>query len=671
MGLSCLAFLSLLSAGQVLPPDASAPSIYQPIPAEIVGWNGFKALNPTSAAPVESKAFTPGAAKRVKIIVLEGTSETILDREATAKAKFPVFRIHSAALFSPAKRHIDAILSKFEQAYKPSEGRLFVVERVDQTLKLEMSQEETKLAEFAKSRVNLTAGFVPEDKVYRGPFDQVLLVYPSFQSAKSPELLPVLGGNPWNFEALLREKLGSEAVATPAGGVSNNVRASIGRDKTDGTEIFSLFESGLGRGGVFRLPISPTTADQPSYLTFEARIQSADPFEIKLIGTEKQTQITLCGDPQWWNLTDSTPIVPETWQQVSIPVPAGANTLQISAPRAALFNPKLGLGSLKLDLRNVRFTTEKPIENPANLGETPGNILLSLANSDVTRVQQLTSSPVEDVRYNALTRLLVMSEPLSYEAGIKNLNSVDQATAYMASNAVSLRANAGDPAATQALLRLLETGFTANKANAARILSEIGNKDLKLDSLIGTLINAPNLEVRLAGFRALSLIKTPRSDIFRSIFLKDSDPWARGAMLDEIQGKDSANVWIAVQWLQVNDNYDWVRTKAALALSRSDRADLRSEAYKSARDDSPAVRLAVLEAWSNEAANQPDTRQAFRLAVVDEDDEVKLLGLKGFSNLSGEVSVKEVQNLLSSPNPRIKQALKDLATKKGFKIPEL
>ena len=120
-------------------------------------------------------------------------------------------------------------------------------------------------------------------------------------------------------------------------------------------------------------------------------------------------------------------------------------------------------------------------------------------------------------------------------------------------------------------------------------------------------------------------------------------------------------------FVAVNDPSEVVRASAYARLIDAKDAGIQAEALKGVKDDSPSIRIYLLDVMRQRAKEH--YRAALRSAVVDSDPRVRAMALRAFATQPGPVDPDEVRNAFSDPDPIVKKALEELAKAKGFPVP--
>jgi HEAT repeat protein len=202
------------------------------------------------------------------------------------------------------------------------------------------------------------------------------------------------------------------------------------------------------------------------------------------------------------------------------------------------------------------------------------------------------------------------------------------------------------------------------KSFAAELLAE--RNDPNLAGPLAVMFTSKSWHARKVAAETLSKISSVQASLIQATFMIDIDP---GVRLATIEGANATidQVCRRILYASVNDGSEAVRAAACIKLIGSPLEQFKAEGYKGVRDESPYVRLAVLE----HLKSQPDAghRQALRIAVVDADPYVRAAALEGFAVLPGEVSAQEIANVFSDPHPEVVKALAALRKAKNVPAP--
>lgn len=117
----------------------------------------------------------------------------------------------------------------------------------------------------------------------------------------------------------------------------------------------------------------------------------------------------------------------------------------------------------------------------------------------------------------------------------------------------------------------------------------------------------------------------------------------------------------------VNDPIQWVRSAALIRLLECPNSEIRAEAIKGVTDDSPTVRVRLLQAMA--AKPSADYRSSLRQAVTDRHATVRAAALFAFAAQAEATTQSEIENTLKDEDEGVQMALVHLAKSGKFKLP--
>ncbi|MCB8932786.1 MAG: HEAT repeat domain-containing protein [Chthonomonadaceae bacterium] len=221
------------------------------------------------------------------------------------------------------------------------------------------------------------------------------------------------------------------------------------------------------------------------------------------------------------------------------------------------------------------------------------------------------------------------------------------------------------PAAWALVTGALDAGPSDEaRESAARVLGREGR--IVAAAPLTSMIIALSWRARATGAEALASLPGSEPAQLALVFLQDVHPAVRLAVVRHAK-MDVDPVARRIQFESVNDPSDQVRYESYLALIRSTLPGMADEGYRGVRDDSPAVRIALLEAFRLLSAKE--ARGALRLAVVDTDPRVRAAALSAFATAPGDVALDELGGVLEEKDARIQAALVELAVAKKLALP--
>lgn len=671
------------SAAPTTLPVPAAPVL--PVDDAVLAWDGWgmPTVKPidTFVAPVPELAKTTKPLL-IKVVIVDGTSRMGGDSTEPKRSLFSQF-------VAPAKRQIDHDLA---QITEQSQGKVkFEVEKLEQVLKVYPGDDLVAIMSgLAGTRFN-SGEYLADDKVFRGPYNQVWVIAPTFEDERITELpepfvgtkallIPVLGGNAYDFSLKIASitPSGEFQAAPPTekwlGQRSSNVRLTVGTDGTD--KVLKYEEGGLGRVGGATVFLGPSDKKQ-SFVTFEARTSNPDGLQITFSGSEGTSQaVELLCDPY------TTPQTSASWQyfngdgawhKVTMPVKVGkVSAISFQPPQGARHRRKMTFGAVTWELKNLAFADSDssgaaiPAPEPTATSPVAGARLISIATATHDNLLLLAADSNDDVRLNALLKLganpVAADEPVFTKAA----PNLDGWVSWAALQGLATLAKQGSPTALASITTFMSTGFNATKGAAALALAQVASEPKTATAIAPLIVNA-SLQTRLDAIKALSAIKSDRVNLFLTVLMNDTDPFVR---LKAIQAAtpNTENVCRKLLWYQVNDPSDMVRFAAAQSLLASSLPTFHAEGIKSMRDDSPRVRRLLLASAISGATVAESSRDLLRLAILDSSDDIKAMALEGFAKLPGQVVADEVKPAFASTDERVKAALKKLSQAKNIPI---
>ncbi len=229
----------------------------------------------------------------------------------------------------------------------------------------------------------------------------------------------------------------------------------------------------------------------------------------------------------------------------------------------------------------------------------------------------------------------------------------------VADEAVKAIAAVGTPEALEALRRGAMFGrYDHTREACARELGKTG--DPKHASPISTLLSTRSWRSRAAGASALARLRDPMAQMMALAYLNDVDPMVRLAVVEGVD-PGMEQVCRRLLWLSVNDPSDEVRARSMLRLMASGKPEFQNEGVKGVRDESRGVRLALAQ----ELAQVPE---ALRVRVAqyllsDSDATVRAAAAASAPAQALEAAWKDT-------DPRVQLALARRAKAQGLEVPE-
>lgn len=286
-----------------------------------------------------------------------------------------------------------------------------------------------------------------------------------------------------------------------------------------------------------------------------------------------------------------------------------------------------------------------------------------LTDADKTLLLEALTDAQELVRLNAVDVLNRLKVTEALPALVDQARSASPSVSERAIQALVFQ---DAPEGWAALLAMVTRGpFDYTRQFAARALGLTG--DPKYAGPISTLMTTRSWRAREDSAKAIAKLPGDEAGVILIALLQEVDPSIRLAIVER------ANVSLELinrrlLWSSVNDPSESVRAAAAVRLIGSPLAEFQKEGYKAVRDESPWVRLAVLEALRSQP--RESHRGALRLGVADPSAAIRAAALRGFAAMPGNVEAAEIENVLEDKDPRVQAALLDLVGSKKLKLPD-
>lgn len=246
---------------------------------------------------------------------------------------------------------------------------------------------------------------------------------------------------------------------------------------------------------------------------------------------------------------------------------------------------------------------------------------------------------------------------------LQNLaSSSDDATAYQATQALG---HQGTPTALNILRQVMHRGpFDLNRYMAFQALPD----KTDVANLGAYQLMLTNRSWRLRQVAADAMASIPGEGMTVTLLgsITDYEPYVRASV---VMGANPNSDLAArrLVYAAVNDPSEAVRF-AALSRLVDSTIDLRaSEAMRGVRDDSIAVRVALLNSMVERA--NPSYRPAYQMAMGDTHPEVLAAALRGFATLPEGATMAEIEPALNSDDAEVALALMQLAQKTSMSLP--
>ena len=622
------------------------------------GWSDLAELYRRA----QQKAVTDPAVWRVKAFVfrrwddLVETEAMLVQRRATLEPSRLQFALHSLGRLAVAA-----------EAFSGGRIRLALDMEVEEPA-VDAAFLQKEAGRFVAARTN-RGTFDAEDRVFRGPYDQVLLIVPRPGGAQEPAVR-VPGASvvrvadeaePGEDSRLLRDLLEAWAAklgeATEAHGWASVSFASLTVDTPAGphSELPAL----LALGPFARcLPSAPPTTE--AYL---ANLAGDWPLAGAGLRPGEGHEVPWCSVALAAAHSDSFPGLRVVAAKGARAVVTGDGGLRdwIAAARP---QPNGGPAGLPVRAAEVRPPAE-PAPEPSKEPEAPPAARAAYAwriartgeaqPGDAALLTRWLAERDDTLRLNACRALQRVPTP---EALPQLTALLVEFNPRVADEAVKAIAAIGTPDATEALRRGAMFGrYDHTREACARELGRTG--DPKHASAISTLLSTRSWRSRAVGASALSRLRDPMAQMMALAYLNDVDPMVRLAVVEGVDpGMDQ--VCRRLLWLSVNDPSDEVRARSMLRLMASGKPEFQNEGVKGVRDESRGVRLALAQALA-EVPESLHVRVA-RYLLSDSDPTVRAAA-------AAVAPAQALESAWKDPDPRVQLALARRAKAEGLDVP--
>jgi HEAT repeat protein len=266
------------------------------------------------------------------------------------------------------------------------------------------------------------------------------------------------------------------------------------------------------------------------------------------------------------------------------------------------------------------------------------------------------------IRLNAADAYTRIKDPAAEDALTTIAIGMDGSAGERALSALAFQGTDTAKASIRRMVRTALLGYS--RGIAAMRLAELN--DPKTVGDLSSLLAHREWQTRLAGVQSLAKLTNREAGIVRLAFLAQENPEIKLAVTEAIDANDEPQVR-RLLWSMVNEGPDLIRAASALKLIQSPLPALKSEGYKAVRDDSPTVRVLVLEGL----AARPDeaNREAIRLGLADRNPSVRAAALHAVAALEKGATDEELAPALEDAHPDVQMALIAYAEKRGVKLP--
>jgi HEAT repeat protein len=414
---------------------------------------------------------------------------------------------------------------------------------------------------------------------------------------------------------------------------------------------------------------------EPLLIRFE--FQNSSPRQVRLFGrwpTPEDSELTPVGaeiecaaDGEWHQVfVDLRALGPSTGRAIVNRVVLASDPLAESWGRgfAASSSLLLGAASAEPTTEPVPVYAPSASAQPDSASANPEDRARWAASAtdsteDVAKLLVLIKDRVDLVRINAAAAFQRIRSTIAEPVLIDALNTLDARQAQAVIEA--LRFQNSDSAWNAISRTFLGPPLDSHRMFAAYALGE-----RKLPSTTGTLSTgfaSRSWQARYASAQSISKMGSRESSLLLIVFIQESVPEIRQFVA---ANADVSNETVCrrLQYSAVNDPSDAVRAACHWRLAHSTIPAFALEGWKGIRDDSPFVRLFILDRILENPSQ--DSRSALILAISDIDPRVRVRALRCLARLPGDVKIEELGQIPNDTDYRVQEAFRDLKSAKGI-----
>ncbi|MCW5937708.1 MAG: HEAT repeat domain-containing protein [Fimbriimonadaceae bacterium] len=495
------------------------------------------------------------------------------------------------------------------------------------------------------------------------------------------------GPDGWRLETDASPFEGTDVEAfrlSPTGDIGNPARTtgSFSLDETDNATPLRVVAKGsrlAGHAVLLRAGPGESLArpGEEKTLAFDFTVSANEDLAVQLVGASGRVLASVLISGQTEAPGEAGPPVfvgrPETGSTTrSVTLPLSQLNLaepvyevRLSTPEGSFIGERATRGPVEIGFAKIAVRASEPSDALLPAWEPIGRAYPSdveVTEPVFAELKRILANPEGPDTYAALDVFRRVKDPRIIGELKERAASGRPSVAFLATKALAAQ---DSPEAWAALRALVETGpFEFNRRVAAGTF--INHPEAEMAASLN-MLGARGWRTREAAARALAKIETePAGIILAATLFSEPHPSVRRVVC---QGANP-NIDLAsrrVLYAAVNDASEWVRAVAYVTMLDAPAGPLRDDALKGVRDPSVNVRLSLLQAIKTRQ-NDGD-RAALRLAVIDPETRVRVAALEALATQPGPVVLEEVQNLTQDSDPRVAQALQDLARKKGIKLP--
>jgi HEAT repeat protein len=287
------------------------------------------------------------------------------------------------------------------------------------------------------------------------------------------------------------------------------------------------------------------------------------------------------------------------------------------------------------------------------------------AASNATAINDGLSSDDDEVRLNTLS-MLVGSKAAAFEPKI--VADIGSLNRRVVDEAIKVLAAMDTPSARKALDDAARSGSPHTRASAA--LAVALRKDLRETQTLSGIMRLRSWQVRSKGILAEAANGGPVAQILIAGTVRadfEPDPAVRALAVSVLDPSNAEIMRQIVLFSSVNDPSDAVRVVSCRKLLECKDAALRKEGYHGANDDSPWVRLQLLDTIRMHPSEE--ATPALKQAITSPYGAVRAAALEALAANPGVVTIDDLSPVLADSLPEVERALIHLAVEKKLALP--
>ncbi len=536
------------------------------------------------------------------------------------------------------------------------------------------------------------------DGSYHGPYDAAFLVHPGLDG---PTTMQIANGMPvwslgWNnlprtkpkeaLKAALSARLATlspDFASLKPADYTTGLGSAGEAEESAKDGVVTVKSTGVVPRGGYTLAI--IGADSAGSLRFSVRTASQEPLAIVVYDKQGRTEQTIMlkgfvpgmsASVKALKTRAGAPVqVGPDWTEISIAfkdlsAEPGASIMlgspgfplergQLEQTSFEFKNPAMGDAA-----ETMQVVAAEPSEQEKELVAWKESLASGWDDGKIARMVENLSSSLAWVRASSMQAALDHPDPRL----IGPLRAV-AGSAAIGDSFLACRALGGAGAEGQAALAdVLKKGpFETNRRFAAEFLKK--PLDRATLNMVSVLLVNRGWRTRLAAARILADNPSRESQVALAgtlDFRSEPHPAVRLVIAEacDVNFELSAR---RLLYAAVNDPNQWVRASALVRLLDCENAEIRAEAIKGVTDDSPTVRVRLLQAMT--AKPSPDFRSSLRQAVTDRNSQVRAAALYAFAAQPEPAAQGEIENTLKDDDQGVQLALVHLARSGKFRLP--